>query len=280
MYIERSEELAKKLMVGFDSTPTGIPYPNINLKSGRTSGPSWASGHSILSEIGTTQLEFYMLSKVTNNSIYAEKPLHIFDILDNLSKGDTGLYPIFVSPKTGRWTNDKKVTLGALGDSFYEYLLKLWLLTGKKIPQYRRMYDEAIDKVVQHMIVKTKPSDFMFLAELKSIDFPVKQIKRMDHLVCFAGGMFALGQASAIHIDPKKKEEHLNIAKNITKLCKSMYSRQPTGIAPEIVSYHDHTDFSIPSRSRHYLLRPGNYEIRSWKREKVTSDFAFELQKR
>ena len=26
-----------------------------------------------------------------------------------------------------------------MGDSFYEYLLKMWLYTGKKVPQYTRM---------------------------------------------------------------------------------------------------------------------------------------------
>ena len=30
-----------------------------------------------------------------------------------------------------------------MGDSFYEYLLKLWLLTGKKHDQYKRMYLES-----------------------------------------------------------------------------------------------------------------------------------------
>lgn len=29
-----------------------------------------------------------------------------------------------------------RVTLGALGDSFYEYLLKVWILTGKKEEKY------------------------------------------------------------------------------------------------------------------------------------------------
>jgi len=31
-----------------------------------------------------------------------------------------------------------------MGDSFYEYTLKLWLLTGKKHEQYKRMYLESV----------------------------------------------------------------------------------------------------------------------------------------
>jgi len=148
-------------------------------------------------------------------------------MLDKLPKGDTGLYPIFISPKSGRWTNDKKVTLGALGDSFYEYLLKLWLLTGKVCfvdcePEYNnnsfilsenttistnvrwsnrqscRAYvaeDNTFryEKLAIFESIKLKESvkGFMFLAELKSNDLPVKPLKRMDHLVCFAGNDFA-----------------------------------------------------------------------------------------
>ena len=36
------------------------------------------------------------------------------------------------------------VSLGALGDSFYEYLLKSWILSGKTDLTARKMYDEAM----------------------------------------------------------------------------------------------------------------------------------------
>ena len=36
------------------------------------------------------------------------------------------------------------MSLGALGDSFYEYLLKAWILSGKKDITARNMYDEAV----------------------------------------------------------------------------------------------------------------------------------------
>ena len=37
--------------------------------------------------------------------------------------------PLFVSPTTGAFTS-RRCSLGALGDSYYEYLLKVWLLRG------------------------------------------------------------------------------------------------------------------------------------------------------
>ena len=34
--------------------------------------------------------------------------------------------------------------IGALGDSFYEYLLKAWIQSGKQDTEARKMYDDAI----------------------------------------------------------------------------------------------------------------------------------------
>ena len=44
-----------------------------------------------------------------------------------------GLAPIYVDPATGALAGGL-MTLGARGDSFYEYLLKQWLLGGKRQP--------------------------------------------------------------------------------------------------------------------------------------------------
>jgi hypothetical protein len=38
----------------------------------------------------------------------------------------------------------EQASLGGLGDSFYEYLLKSWVLSGKKDEQARSMYEGAM----------------------------------------------------------------------------------------------------------------------------------------
>jgi len=40
--------------------------------------------------------------------------------------------------------NIEQASLGGLGDSFYEYLLKSWVLSGKKDEEARLMYDSAM----------------------------------------------------------------------------------------------------------------------------------------
>lgn len=44
----------------------------------------------------------------------------------------SGLAPIQINANTGQFRSFSTITLGARGDSYYEYLLKQWIQTGKK----------------------------------------------------------------------------------------------------------------------------------------------------
>lgn len=39
-------------------------------------------------------------------------------------------------------------SVGGLGDSFYEYLLKAWLMSDKTDHEARKMYDDAIEVII------------------------------------------------------------------------------------------------------------------------------------
>ena len=148
-------------MYSFDRNPTtGLPCTTVSLTSSRTcTYPSWAQSAAILAEYGTMQLEFKYLSHHTGERKYwdaVEKPIRLLQRTSHPHH----LYPTFINPKTGRWSSNKvrtaaatsttttsttitshpppppstplQITFGALGDSFYEYLIKQWLLTGKQ----------------------------------------------------------------------------------------------------------------------------------------------------
>ena len=83
---------------------------------------------AILSEFGTLQLEFEYLSEVTDDRTYADAVQQLAKFVTDATPDD-GLFPNYLNPKTGRWVS-KDVSLGALGDSFYEYLLKVWVYRG------------------------------------------------------------------------------------------------------------------------------------------------------
>lgn len=59
---------------------------------------------------------------------------------------------ILIAANTGTFRNFATISLGARGDSYYEYLLKQWLQTGKKTNDYLiEDYMEAIAGVIKHL---------------------------------------------------------------------------------------------------------------------------------
>jgi len=73
------------------------------------------------------------------------------------------------------------ISLGALGDSFYEYLLKSYLQTGDA--DAREMYDAAVDAFEKNGLIRYSKSGLLYLAEMRYDRVESK----MDHLACFAG---------------------------------------------------------------------------------------------
>lgn len=58
------------------------------------------------------------------------------------------------------------ISLGALGDSFYEYLLKVWIQSGQTDSVARQMYDEAMEAIVNN-IIQTSPGGLIYASDSK-----------------------------------------------------------------------------------------------------------------
>uniref|UniRef100_A0A183CDP7 alpha-1,2-Mannosidase n=1 Tax=Globodera pallida TaxID=36090 RepID=A0A183CDP7_GLOPA len=68
IFLDKAREVADLLLPAFEASPFGIPMALVNLKTGRTGNYGWASGGcSILSELGSLELEFNYLSRLTGN---------------------------------------------------------------------------------------------------------------------------------------------------------------------------------------------------------------------
>eukprot|EP00887_Chlorella_sp_A99_P003907 scaffold11.g3907.t1 len=223
--LRRAVAVAERVMPAYD-TPTGIPYNLINLATQRVRNPSWNLRSSTLAEFGTHQLEFWQLSALTGDRTYAEKAEAT---IRRLHEGwpRQGLMPLFISPLTGNFTA-RKVSLGALGDSYYEYLLKMWLLKGKKDNMYRTMWEAAMDEMIARLVF-TSSEGLTYIAEFDRL--VVKH--KMDHLVCFVPGMLALG-ARAGAVPPPKAAQYMEVAANVTRTCWRMYRTWPTGARPRL----------------------------------------------
>eukprot|EP00164_Ancoracysta_twista_P002808 GFYU01003736.1.p1 GENE.GFYU01003736.1~~GFYU01003736.1.p1 ORF type:complete len:603 (+),score=177.51 GFYU01003736.1:130-1938(+) len=245
VFLKKARDLAEKLLAAFN-TPSGIPYATLWMRSGRGQNPGWTGGNAILAELGTLQLEFKYLAFHLNEPIFAEKVDKVMDVLEDKADGN-GLWPTYWSPNSGAPTSSF-VTFGALGDSFYEYLIKQYIFTGKTETRYLDMYKKSLAGAKKLLIQKSNPSGFTYIGEWQN-----RVVHKMDHLACFVGGMFALGAAHTGFLD-----EDRELGAGIAETCYQMYHRQPTHVAPEFVNFRDGMD--MISGANHNLLRPETVE--------------------
>lgn len=249
VFVDKAEQLAESLMPAFHPK-TGMTYGKINLQTGSAKNPSWSHA-SVLAEVGTIQMEYFALSRHTGIPKWRRLAQRIVDHLEEIKETSSivGLYPLFINTDSGRFKN-QKFSFGGCGDSFYEYLLKVWLLTGKKNTQFRDMYVESINAMIDHML-ETSSEGFMYLP---SIDRAVKK-REMEHLTCFAAGMLALGAASGA-TDQATGKKHMQVAEELARTCYESYNRQASGIGPESSRFEP----SFHARDAAYHMRPETVE--------------------
>ena len=61
------------------------------------------------------------------------------------------LLPVYLDIATAKEPSGH-ISLGAMADSYYEYLLKQWLQSEKQDHRYRIMYDEFVDRLEQLLV--------------------------------------------------------------------------------------------------------------------------------
>lgn len=211
-----------------------------------TIGFFFSTGSSILAEFGSLSLEFGYLTRVTKNPVYAEKIDKINEALKKAGTIDNGLYPNYLNPRSGAW-GQRHVSIGALGDSFYEYLLKAWIFSKKTKNELRVQYDKAIT-AMEEKLLKTSSGGLKYFAEYKSGRLEHK----MDHLACFCGGMLALGAEGS-----SNKQHYLNLGGEIAKTCHESYDRTATKLGPESFRFSGNTEATaLRSNEKYYILRP------------------------
>jgi mannosidase alpha-like ER degradation enhancer 2 len=132
-FLNLAEDLGSRLLPVFNS-PTGIPYRFVNLKTGKVRGEVTNPA-----EAGTLLIEFGTLSKLTNKPVYYDKAKRALVETYN-RRSPLGLVGTNINVETGKWTNTDS-HISAEIDSYYEYLLKCWVLFGDK--DCKKMWDEG-----------------------------------------------------------------------------------------------------------------------------------------
>jgi glycosyl hydrolase family 47 len=140
-FLTLAEDLGKRLLPVFNS-PTGMPYRYVNLKTGKT-----RDAKSNPAETGTLLIEFGTLSKFTGNPVYYKKAKRALVETFN-RRSEIGLVGTWINVETGEWVDTDSHISGAI-DSYYEYLLKCWLLFGDR--DCKRMWDASLVAIKQYL---------------------------------------------------------------------------------------------------------------------------------
>ncbi|KAK4480775.1 hypothetical protein RD792_011626 [Penstemon davidsonii] len=249
VFLEKATDISDRLLPAWN-TPSGIPYNIINLAHGNPHNPGWTGGDSILADSGTEQLEFIALSQRTGDPKYQQK---VEDVILELNKTfpPDGLLPIYINPHRGS-RSYSTITFGAMGDSFYEYLLKVWIQGNKTtaVKHYREMWETSM-KGLQSLVRRTSPSSFTYLCEKMGTSL----IDKMDELACFAPGMLALGSTGYGPDDAKK---YLSLAEELAWTCYNFYQSTPTKLAGENYFFNSGEEMSVGTSWN--ILRPETVE--------------------
>ncbi|XP_010550822.1 PREDICTED: mannosyl-oligosaccharide 1,2-alpha-mannosidase MNS1 [Tarenaya hassleriana] len=249
VFLDKAKNIADRLLPAWN-TPSGIPYNIINLRHGTAHNPSWTGGESILADSCTEQLEFIALSQRTGDLKYQQKVENVISILNKNFPAD-GLLPININPETAT-PSYSTTTFGAMGDSFYEYLLKVWVQGNKTsaVKHYREMWEKSMQGLLS-LIKRSTPSSFTYISEKSGNSL----IHKMDELACFAPGMLALGSSGYASDEARK---FLSLAEELAWTCYNFYQSTPTKLAGENYFFNAGQDMSVGTSWN--ILRPETVE--------------------
>lgn len=230
--LEKAIEVAEMLYIAFD-TPNRMPITRWNVEDAAASKPQLAGEGVLVAEIGSLSLEFTRLAQITNNDKWYDCIDRIMQVFDRQqgSSNIPGMWPLVVNARTQDFASGDHFTLAAMADSLYEYLPKMYALLGGS-SMYAKMYEEAMSTAIEVTMFRPMVPDDADILLSGSARSTHKGESRLEpqgqHLVCFAGGMLALGGRLL------KNETHVELGRKLTDGCIWTYEATPLGIMPEV----------------------------------------------
>jgi len=225
--LTQSKSLADTLSYAFNTT-TGIPFNNLFLTNHTTDG----STTNTLATIGSLVLEWQHLSDLTGNTTYgtlAQKAeSYLLSPQPTYSVPFPGLLGSTVAVSNGSFLD---ATGGWNGgdDSFYEYLLKMYVYDSSRYGNYRDHWTSAADSTMKYLAFNpvSRP-DLTFLASYVNTSF----VNASEHLTCFDGGNFLLGGQVL------GRQDYIDFGLKLVDGCHDTYTSTATGIGPEQFSWN------------------------------------------
>ncbi|XP_075218379.1 ER degradation-enhancing alpha-mannosidase-like protein 1 isoform X2 [Lycorma delicatula] len=144
-----AHDLATRLLPAFENSSTHIPFPRVNLKYGLFRGSGvMASTETCPAGAGSLLLELGLLSYLLEDPVYEGYARRATKALWNCRAKSTGLLGNVIDANSGEWIG-RLSGLGAGLDSYYEYLLKSYIMFGK--PEDYAMFHEVYRSINLYM---------------------------------------------------------------------------------------------------------------------------------
>ena len=228
--IKQAKHLADNLSIAF-ATQTGIPDNTLLWNPPRPSG-STSNG---IATIGTLVMEWTRLSDITGDPKYgllAQRGEEFLVRPRNPELGEPwpGLLGTDVSIASGAFLNGAG-GWGGSDDSYYEYLIKMYLYDPVRFEEYKDRWIAAAESSIKYLVSHpTSRPDLTFLAmweNNKTLQFV------SEHLACFNGGNFILG---GLTLDEPR---YVQFGLLLVDSCYETYTATVTGIGPEVFKWQD-----------------------------------------
>ncbi|GAM91341.1 hypothetical protein ANO11243_093900 [Dothideomycetidae sp. 11243] len=253
--LTQAVHLANNMSYAFN-TPSGVPLGKLFLN---TKTIERGLDRNSIAGIGTLVLEWCRLSDLTGNSTYAQLTQKAQSYLLDPQPASAQPFPGLVGKKvnvtdgkfldaTGGW--------GGSADSFYEYLIKMYIYDKKRFSIYKDRWILAADSTITHLTSHPKHHpELTFVADFDH----TRLLLQGSHLACFHGGNFILG---GMVLDSKK---YIDYGLELVASCRHTYELTATGIGPDgfawdypvptfLQQLHNQTGFYITGPE--YALRP------------------------
>lgn len=226
--LTKATEIGDLVYRAFD-TPNRMPIMRWKLHS---KAKQTASEWSLIAEIGSLNLELTRLSQLTGDSKYYDAAYRVAKAMDEaqMSTKIPGLWPIIANAQDLKFDYNA-FSLGGMADSAFEYLPKMYALTGGGEELYRRDYERTIKAAQEHLFYRPMVpdhADILISGSAQVFEGQSLLEPQGQHLTCFAGGMVLLGSKLF------NRPDEFEIGRKLTEGCIWAYDSMPSGIMPEV----------------------------------------------
>ncbi|KAM0328055.1 hypothetical protein ACHAQA_005457 [Verticillium albo-atrum] len=234
--LQKAVEVGDMLFKAFD-TPNRMPITRWDVHAAAKGEKQVAPNGVLIAEIGSLTMEFTRLSMLTGDAKWFDAVQRITE--EMAAQQDLtalpGLWPLMADAEKKAFNSGALFTLGAMADSAYEYLPKMAAMVGGQLPVYQTMYEKAMDAATKHNLFRPmtpKNEDILISGQVRIHDLDktprIELEPQGQHLVCFLGGLMALGGKLF------GRAQDLDAARKLVDGCIWTYKALPHGLMPEV----------------------------------------------